>query len=107
MDIPSVASGDIVRLAATHPVHFGAPKEVPRDDEFITQFGKALRDAFYRVNNIQRESDRLTRQLAVKPDSVDIHDVTIAAEKSRLSLLLTKSIVDRITQAYRELINLR
>ena len=38
---------------------------------------------------------------------VPVHDVTIAAEKARLSLFFTKSIVDRITQAYRELSNLR
>jgi len=104
---PREGSGDTVRLNATHKAHFGAPKEEVSDDQFVTEFSRALRDAFYRVNNMQRNSEELTKQLAVNPDSVDIHDVTIAAEKARLSLMLTKSIVDRITQAYRELINMR
>jgi flagellar hook-basal body complex protein FliE len=100
-------AGDIVRLNATNKAHFGAPvSEVP-DDEFASQLSRALKSAFYRVNNLQHKSDALTKQLAVNPDSVDIHDVTIAAEKARLSLMLTKSVVDRITQAYRELINMR
>jgi flagellar hook-basal body complex protein FliE len=108
---PREVSGDAVRLNATHKAHIdgegrAAEGEVP-DDQFMTEFRNALKDAFYRVNNLQKNSEELTKQLAVDPDSVDIHDVTIAAEKARLSLMLTKSIVDRITQAYRELINMR
>ena len=104
---PRQVAGDEVSLHATHKSHFGAPKERVPDDEFVTEFRNALRDAFQRVNGMQKTSDELTKQMAVNPDSVDIHDVTIAAEKARLSLMLTKSIVDRITQAYRELINMR
>jgi flagellar hook-basal body complex protein FliE len=104
---PREVSGDSVRMRATNRAHFGAPAEEVSDDEFVTEFTRAMRDAFYRVNNLQQSSEELTKQMAVKPDSVDIHDVTIAAEKARLSLMLTKSVVDRITQAYRELINMR
>jgi flagellar hook-basal body complex protein FliE len=104
---PIEPRGDEVKLRATNKAHFGFEEPQVSDDKFVTSFGKAMKDAFYRVNNLQKRSDELTRSLAVNPDSVDIHDVTIAAEKARLSLMLTKSIVDRITQAYRELINLR
>ena len=107
MLVPGEVQGDIVPLLATNKLHFGFQKVERKPDEFISEFGKALQDAFYRVNDLQFESERLTNALAVRPDSVDIHDVTIAAEKARLSLLFTKSIVDRITQAYRELSNLR
>jgi len=99
--------GDMVSLNVTHGAHFGAPKEKVPDDQFMTALSNALKGAFQRVNGMQKTSDELTKQMAVSPDSVDIHDVTIAAEKARLSLMLTKSIVDRITQAYRELINMR
>jgi flagellar hook-basal body complex protein FliE len=107
MLLPGEVQGDMVPLVATNRMHFGYKKVERKPDEFISEFGNALRDAFSRVNDLQLESDKLTTALAVKPDSVDIHDVTIAAEKARLSLLFTKSIVDRITQAYRELSNLR
>ncbi len=99
--------GDLVRLNATKPGHIGFEQPAEAPDRFMTAFGRALRGAFNRVNDLQQESNRLTRAMAVNPDSVDIHDVTIAAEKARLSLTLTKSIVDRVTQAYRELINMR
>jgi flagellar hook-basal body complex protein FliE len=99
--------GDQIRLNATNPRHFGVRPTGEEPGRPAAAFGRTLRDAFNRVNDLQRDSDRMTRAMAVDPDSVDIHDVTIAAEKARLSLTLTKSIVDRVTQAYRELINLR
>ncbi len=102
--------GDNVTLTATHKSHFGFSKDklkAGKEDDFITSFAATFKDAFYKVNDLQRESNELTRALAVRPNSVDIHDVTIAAEKARTAILFTKSIVDRATQAYRELINMR
>ena len=104
------AQGDMVPLIATNPKHFGVhlqSKKSEKNENFMSEFAHALKNALYKVNGLQRKSDELTKALAVRPDTVDIHDVTIAAEKAKLSLMLTKSIVDRITQAYRELINMR
>lgn len=103
--------GDNVTLLATHKSHFGFMegklKTNKKNGDFVSGFAHALKDAFYKVNDLQLASDRLTRLLAVRPDTVDIHDVTIAAEKARTALLLTKSIVERITQGYRELIHMK
>jgi len=105
---PNKVAGDIIELAATNKSHFDYRKKVERkSDNFIEDFGTALKDAFYKVNDLQVKSDKLTEALAVKPDTVDIHDVTIAAEKARLSLQFTKLIVDKMIQAYKELINMR
>jgi flagellar hook-basal body complex protein FliE len=105
---PNSVQGDMVSMVATNRMHFGSSKITERKpDEFISDFANSLEKAFYKVNDLQLESDRLTEAMAVRPDSVDIHDVTIAAEKARLALQFTKSVVERITQAYRELSNLR
>lgn len=105
---PKGAVGDSVPLRATHAAHYGFSEPVAqKDDDFVSDFARALKRAFDSVNGLQVKSDRLTRALAVNPDSVDVHDVTIAAEKARLALLFTKSIVDKVTQSYRELINMR
>lgn len=108
MLVPNGINGDMVPLVATNRMHFGYQKiQKQKPDEFISDFSEALKDAIFKVNDLQVESGRLTEALATRPDTVDIHDVTIAAEKARLALMFTKSIVDRITQAYRELSNLR
>jgi flagellar hook-basal body complex protein FliE len=102
--------GDVVPLSATHPSHFGFPKAVEKGGsaaDLASGFANALKDALYKVNGLQVQSDELTKALAVRPDTVDVHDVTIAAEKARMALLFTKSIVERVTQAYKELINMR
>jgi len=105
---PNSVQGDLVSMVATNRMHFGSQKVTAGNpDEFISDFGNTLKEAFYKVNDLQVESDRLTEAMAVRPDSVDIHDVTIAAEKAKLALQFTKSVVERITQAYRELSNLR
>ena len=105
-------SGDIVPMTTTHPSHFGYTKIQRKGaqdagGDFVSSFTGALKDAFYKVNDLQLQSDELTKALAVRPETVDVHDVTIAAEKARIALLFTKSIVDRVTQAYKELINVR
>jgi flagellar hook-basal body complex protein FliE len=109
---PGQVFGDIVPMAVTHPSHYGAPQVRRRDGEaagedFVSGFAGALKEAFYKVNDLQLQSDELTKALAVRPETVDVHDVTIAAEKARMALLFTKSIVDRVIQAYKELINVR
>lgn len=105
---PNSVQGDLVSMVVTNRMHFGSQKTTGgKPDEFISDFGNTLKEAFYKVNDLQLESDRLTEAMAVRPDSVDIHDVTIAAEKAKLALQFTKSVVERITQAYRELSNLR
>ena len=45
--------------------------------------------------------------MAVDPESVDIHDVQIAAEEAEMAVLFTKNIVDKAIRAYKEILNLR
>jgi flagellar hook-basal body complex protein FliE len=41
------------------------------------------------------------------PDSVNVHDVTVALAEANLALSMTKAVVDRALAAYREIINVR
>jgi flagellar hook-basal body complex protein FliE len=49
----------------------------------------------------------LTQRMITAPDSVDVHDVTIALAEANLAISMTKAIVDRALTAYREIINVR
>ena len=70
-------------------------------------FGDLLLGALGSVNDSQRKSMDLTQQMITNPDSVNVHDVTIALAEANLSLSMTKAIVDRALAAYREIINVR
>ncbi len=70
-------------------------------------FASLLLDSLNSVNDQQQTADQLSVQAAVDPESVNTHDVSIAAAKANLSLSITKSVVDRVIQAYREIQNVR
>jgi flagellar hook-basal body complex protein FliE len=64
---------------------------------------KSIKD----TNSRQIESDQLLTKMITKPDSVNIHDVMIAAQKAQISLDFTKSILQKAVQAYQKITSLR
>jgi flagellar hook-basal body complex protein FliE len=72
-----------------------------------SDFGSLLTKALDDVNTLQMEPLRLNEKLVTEPNSVDIHDITLASAKATLSLSITKELFDRAIRAYKELINVR
>ena len=99
-------NGDAVALARTHSAHMPG-KFDPMGANRSGDFGELLLRAMNGVNDLQLESDRLSTQMIVDPDSVEAHDVTIAMSKANLAVSLTKSVVDRALQAYSNIMNMR
>jgi flagellar hook-basal body complex protein FliE len=111
MDIPDPiqAAGDVVTMARTNPRHLAgigesAPAAAGGPER---SFGQLLIGALGNVNDSQITSMDLTQRMVTKPDSVNVHDVTIALAEANLALSMTKAIVDRALAAYREIINVR
>jgi flagellar hook-basal body complex protein FliE len=107
--LSSGLSGHIVELARTEPRHLRgtltpAAAEPAGPEE---GFGKALAQALGQVNDLQHRSMDMAQAMITDPDSVDIHDVTIALAEANLSLSMTKAIMDRAIRAYQEIVNLR
>jgi flagellar hook-basal body complex protein FliE len=105
---PSQAFGDVVKLARTDPRHFagmGEEAESPKGAE--QAFGQLLFNALNNVNSSQLKGMELTQKMITDPESVDVHDVTIALAEANLALSMTKAIVDRAISAYREIINVK
>lgn len=65
-------------------------------------FEQSLLAAFDKVNTAQQESDAIAQQLIVDPDSVDVHDVTIAMAEASLSLSIAQNVIDRIIKGWTE-----
>jgi flagellar hook-basal body complex protein FliE len=111
MDLLSASklSGHVVELARSDPRHLAsslAPStQAPAGPE--EGFGRALAQALGQVNDLQQRSMGLTQAMITDPDSVDIHDVTLALAEANLSLSMTKAIMDRAIRAYQEILNVR
>lgn len=98
--------GHKISLQRTNARHFIGSKP---DDKPVSpdSFSEVLFSALNNVNSLQQKSALLSQQMITDPDTVDPHDVTIAMAKANMSLSITKSVVDRAVQAYREILSLR
>ena len=70
-------------------------------------FQDYLMDALNSVNGSQLEVNAVQEKLITNPDDVDIHDVTIAMSKARMSLNLAQNVIDRITTSWNEITTTR
>jgi flagellar hook-basal body complex protein FliE len=70
-------------------------------------FGGLFLQALGQVNQQQLRAQDLSQALITDPESVDIHDVTVALAEANLSLSMAKAVIDRAIRAYREIVNIR
>lgn len=70
-------------------------------------FQDYLFEAINTVNSQQNDVTRIQEQLITNPDDVDIHDVTIAMSKARMSLNLAQSVIDRLVSGWNEITTTR
>jgi len=70
-------------------------------------FEKAMLQALDSVNADQNESTDLMQTMITDPQSVDPHDVTIAMAKANLSLNIARTVLSRVVQDWKEIINTR
>ena len=78
--------------------------------EGITQAGTfetAMLQALDKVSGAQQQVNVLEKEAIINPDSVDIHDITIAQAEASMSLNITRNILSRMVQGWRDLINTR
>lgn len=105
---PDQVNGQVVTMLKTDPRHFGPVQSTKgTNGNSESSFGNLLLNALNSVNNDQLKSIELTDKMITDPDSVNIHDVTIALAKANLSLAMTKAVADRAISAYRQIINIR
>lgn len=70
-------------------------------------FENAMLKALDSVNTDQNESTDLMQTMITDPESVDPHDVTIAMAKANLSLNIARTVLSRVVQDWKEIINTR
>ncbi len=94
-----------MRVANDRHMKPGAPD--PHPEGAAGTFASALKDALSGVESLDNRSHNLAIQAVVDPDSVDTHQVVLAAEKARFALNLTKTVTDGFIRSFKELSSLR
>lgn len=110
-------------MVRTHPKHIG-PLDSPYvgsgnnilslekkiGAEGVTRAGtfeQAMLQALDKVSGAQQFASSLQKEAIINPDSVDVHDITIAQAEASMSLNITRNILSRLVQGWRDLINTR
>jgi flagellar hook-basal body complex protein FliE len=70
-------------------------------------FEEAMLLALDRVSAEDKFAGDLAQKAVTEPDTVDIHDLTIAQAKAGMSLDITRNILTRLVQGWRDIINTR
>lgn len=118
MKIPEINS---LQMNSTNIAHIGKNSKVENiadvlntqnsAKESIEKTGKSfqdyLMDAMNTMNSQQMEVSNLQEKVITDPDSVDIHDVTIAMSKARMSLNLAQTVIDRVVTSWNEITTTR
>lgn len=99
--------GDAVSLMAPSPRHIGFQDKEKSPEDFLGMLGQAVQKGLNDTNSDQMQSEKMNLQMAVAPDTVNVHDVMIAAEKAQMSLDLTRTVIQKVVAAYQNITNLR
>jgi flagellar hook-basal body complex protein FliE len=70
-------------------------------------FTDAMLSAIDKVSADQGRVSALSEAAITDPGSVDIHDLTIAEAEASMSLNIARTLLSRLTQAWRDIINTR
>jgi flagellar hook-basal body complex protein FliE len=70
-------------------------------------FEDAMLQALDKVSGTQQRASALQQEAIINPDSVDVHDITIAQAQANMSLGIARNILSRMVQGWRDLINTR
>jgi flagellar hook-basal body complex protein FliE len=70
-------------------------------------FEKAMLQALDKVSGAQQYASSLSQEAIINPDSVDVHDLTIAQAQANLSFDITRTILNRLVQGWKDIINTR
>ncbi|MDR1389616.1 MAG: flagellar hook-basal body complex protein FliE [Treponema sp.] len=70
-------------------------------------FDETMLKALDKVSGYQLQAEYIQQQAITDPDSVNVHEVTDAQARATLSLNITRTVLNRIVQAWKDIINTR
>jgi len=108
LDISKV-QGDNFQLKRTSPLHFNGAgyNGMSVEPAEKRDFASLMMDKIDDVNALQGDVNHLNELMLTDPDSVDVHEVTIAMAKAQMAMGMTKAVVDKAVQAYKDIVNMR
>jgi flagellar hook-basal body complex protein FliE len=89
-------------LSNINPIEKKATQNVSNGASFESMLNKYINNA----DGAVKESEGMALSLA-KGDNINLHDVTIAAQKASLAVSLTTTVRDKAVEAYQEIMRMQ
>ncbi|MDR0722226.1 MAG: flagellar hook-basal body complex protein FliE [Treponema sp.] len=119
--VPHLIGIDTIPLQVTHPKHIVPASGTARGEALASlgdkigaesvlrsgSFEDAMLRALDRVSGDQQRASDLIQTAITEPGSVDVHDITIAQAKASMSLNISRTLLNRLVQGWKDLINTR
>jgi len=70
-------------------------------------FTESMLNALDKVSAYQQFASNLNQMAITDPDSVNVEDVMVAQAEANMSLNITRNVLSRLVQSWRDLINTR
>jgi flagellar hook-basal body complex protein FliE len=70
-------------------------------------FSETMLKAMDKVSSYQQQYDHIVQQAMIAPDSVNVEDVAMAEAQAAMSLNIARTILNRVVQAWKDIINTR
>lgn len=71
-----------------------------------SQFATALADAVSKVNDLQKDAGEITKSFEMDVPGVELPDVMIAIQKSRIAFQAMTEVRNKIITAYQDIMNM-
>ena len=81
-------------------------RQTEKNQEADKNFKSTLNEFLQDVNEIQKDADSATESF-LNGEVTDIHQVTIAAQKARVSLELLLNIRNKLLESYQEIMRMQ
>ena len=88
------------------PINLSGVENIKGNEASKPSFEEYLKDSLKEVNDVQIEAERQGTLLATG-QAENIHDVTIAATKAKISLDLTMAVRNKVVESYKEIMRMQ
>ena len=93
-------------VGGINAVNWQAPRLQENDGKQAPGFADLLQQSLAQANRLEQQAQALDARLALG-ESVELHDVVLAAEKARLALDLVVQVRNKAIEAYQEIMRMQ
>lgn len=119
---PRLLAAERLSMQVSHPKHILPSEHSVPAGQGISELGNkigaeavlrtgsfedAMLRALDKVSADQQQASTIVQAAITDPGSVDAHDITIAQAKASMSLNITRTVLSRLVQGWKDLVNTR